>query len=81
MKNVNSTMQEDYEEFISLDPEDKEFKETIKNVRKKLETPVSPAMPCKTSKKNKHGKTCGKTNDFVEIHSYSDPSRALHKST
>ena len=30
-----------------LDPEDKEFKETIKNARKKLETPVAPAMPCK----------------------------------
>ena len=29
------------------DPEDKEFKETIKNARKKLETPVAPAMPCK----------------------------------
>ena len=30
-----------------IDPEDKEFKETIKNARKKLETPVAPAMPCK----------------------------------
>ena len=28
-----------------IDPEDKEFKETIKNARKKLETPVAPAMP------------------------------------
>ena len=27
-----------------IDPEDKEFKETIKNARKKLETPVAPAM-------------------------------------
>ena len=37
-----------------IDPEDKEFKETIKNARKKLETPVAPAMPCKivNSKKN-----------------------------
>ena len=26
-----------------FDPEDKEFKETIKNARKKLETPVAPA--------------------------------------
>ena len=41
-----------------------EFKETIKNVRKKLETPMAPAMPCKTCKKNKHGKTRGNTNDF-----------------
>ena len=47
-----------------IDPEDKEFKETIKNARKKLETPMAPAMPCKTSKKSKHGETRGKTNDF-----------------
>ena len=39
-----------------IDPEDKEFKETIKNARKKLETPVAPAMPCKISK---HKKNCG----------------------
>ena len=45
-----------------IDPEDKEFKETIENARKKLETPMAPAMPCKTSKKSKHGETCGKTN-------------------
>ena len=30
-----------------IDMEDKEFKETIENARKKLETPVAPAMPCK----------------------------------
>ena len=34
-----------------IDPE-KEFKETIKNARKKLETSVAPAMPCKIMKKN-----------------------------
>ena len=34
-----------------IDPEDKEFKETIKNARKKLETPMAPAMPCKITKK------------------------------
>ena len=28
-----------------IDPEDMEFKETIKNARKKLETSVAPAMP------------------------------------
>ena len=28
-----------------IDTEDKEFKETIKNARKKLETSVAPAMP------------------------------------
>ena len=33
-----------------IDPEDKELKETIKNARKKLETPVAPAMPCKIVK-------------------------------
>ena len=35
-----------------IDPEDKEFKETIKNARKKSETPIAPAMPCKILKKN-----------------------------
>ena len=38
------------DEFI--DPEDKEFKETIKNARKKLETSVAPALPCKIMKRN-----------------------------
>ena len=33
-----------------IDPEDKEYKETIKNARKKLETAVAPAMPCKIMK-------------------------------
>ena len=32
-------------------PEDKEFKGTIKNARKKLETPIARAMPCKIMKK------------------------------
>ena len=35
-----------------IDPEDTEFKETIKNARKKLETSVAPGMPCKIMKKN-----------------------------
>ena len=35
-----------------IDPDDREFKETIKNARKKLETPIAPAMPCKIMKKN-----------------------------
>ena len=39
-----------------IDPEDKEFKETIKNARKKLETSVAPAMLCKISKNNQN---CG----------------------
>ena len=33
-----------------IDPEDTEFKETMKNARKKLETSVAPAMPCKIMK-------------------------------
>ena len=37
-----------------IDLEDKEFKETIKNARKKLETPVAPAMPCKMMKSKKN---------------------------
>ena len=36
-----------------IDPEDKGFKETIRNARKKLDTPMAPAMPCKISKNNK----------------------------
>ena len=47
-----------------IDPEYKEFKETIENARRKLETPMAPAMPCKISKKNKHGETRSKTNDI-----------------
>ena len=34
-----------------IDPEDKEFEETIKNARKKLETSGAPAMPCKIYEK------------------------------
>ena len=33
-----------------IDPEDKEFKEIIKNAREKLETSAAPAMPCKIMK-------------------------------
>ena len=33
-----------------IDPEDTEFKETIKNARKKLKTSVDPAMACKIMK-------------------------------
>ena len=47
-----------------IDFEDKEFKETFKNARKKLETPMAPAIPCKTSKKCKHVGARGKTNEF-----------------
>ena len=39
-------------EIHFIDPEDKEFKETIKYAREKLETPIAPAMPCNIVKKN-----------------------------
>ena len=62
-----------------IDPEDKEFKETIKNARKKLETPMAPVMPCKTSRRCKHGETRGKTNEikskFACILEASEPTR------
>ena len=38
-----------------IDPEDTEFKETIKNARKKLETSVAPAMPCKITRNWRSG--------------------------
>ena len=47
-----------------IDPEDKEFKETIKNARKKLETPMAPAVYCKASKKGKHGASRGKSKEI-----------------
>ena len=50
-------MQENYVESISSTPEDKEYKETIKNARKKLETSVAPAVPCKIMK------NCGNGSD------------------
>ena len=34
-----------------IDPNDTEFKETIKNARKKLETSVAPAMPLQNYEK------------------------------
>ena len=59
---------ENHQEYLrgiySIDPEEKEFKETIGNARKKLETPVAPAMPCKTCKKNKNWETGSKTYDI-----------------
>ena len=47
-----------------IGPEDKEVKETIRNAVKNLETPMAPAVPCKTCKKSKNGETRSKTNDF-----------------
>ena len=52
MKNLISITDENYEEFIFIDAEDKEFKETIKNARKKIGNITNglPAMPCKILK-------------------------------
>ena len=61
MNNLNSIIQENYEDFF-IDPGDKEFTETIKNARKKLETPVAPAMPCKMSRNNQNWAIGGKSN-------------------
>ena len=41
-----------------IDPEHKEFKETIKNARKKLETSMAPTMPCKIIKNNQNCGSC-----------------------
>ena len=51
-------------EIYFIDPEDKEVRETI-NARRKLETPIAPAMPCKTIKKGKHGAIRGKSNEIM----------------
>ena len=41
-----------------------ELWEKLGRKNKKLETPMAPAMPCKASKKEKHGATRGKTNEL-----------------
>ena len=46
-----------------IDPEDKEFKETIKNARKKLETDGS-CYALQDKQESKHGETRGKTNEI-----------------
>ena len=68
MKSSILITHENCEGSIFIDPEDKEFKETNKNARKKLETPVAPAMLCKTSKTWKHGETRGKSNTIKSKH-------------
>ena len=57
-------MPEDYEEFISLTLRTRNSNKPFRNARKKLETPMAPAMLCKISKKNKHGELRSNTNDF-----------------
>ena len=45
--------------------EDKEFKEIIRNERRKLETPMDPTMPCKISKNSQHGVARGESNEIT----------------
>ena len=52
-----------------IDPEDEDLKETIKNARKKLETPVAPAMPCKIMKKNCGSGASNKIKNKTCVHS------------
>ena len=46
-----------------INPEDKEFKETINNARKKLDTPVAPTTLCKISNNNQNRENRGKLNE------------------
>ena len=43
-----------------IEPDDEEFKQTMKNARRKLEIPMPAAMPCKTPV-NCRGETCSST--------------------
>ena len=64
MKNLNSTMLENYEEFVSLTLRTRNSKRPSRMARKKLETPVAPAMPCKISKNSQNWVTRGKSNEI-----------------
>ena len=57
MKSSTSITHESCEGSISSTREDKEFKETIKNARKKLETPVAPCYALQDLSKN--NQKCG----------------------
>ena len=41
-------MPEDLRGIFFIEPDDEEFKRTMKNARRKLEIPMPAAMPCKT---------------------------------
>ena len=56
-------MQEDYEESISLTLRTRSSKKPS-GMQEEMETPMAPAMPCKTSKNSQHGETRGKSNEF-----------------
>ena len=64
MKSQNSIMPEKLRGICFIDPEDTQFKEIIQKARRKLETPMAPAVPCKTCKKSMKGETRDKTDDF-----------------
>ena len=55
-KNRISTMLVTERHFF-IDPKDGEFKETIKNARKKLEIPMEAAVPCKMRTKKRSNKS------------------------
>ena len=61
--------------FVSFHFEDKEFKEIIKNVRKKLKTSVAPVMLCKISKNNFEGKSNKAKSKFACILEVSESTR------
>ena len=52
-----------------IDPKDEEFKETMQNARKKLETSIAPAMPCKIMKKNCGSGASNKINNKTCVYS------------
>ena len=56
-RNPNSIMPEDYVVFSFLEPDDEEFKRTMKNARRKLEIPMPAAMLCRLQP-NQHRETC-----------------------
>ena len=60
-----------------IDREGKEFKETIKNACKKLETSMAPAMPCKIMKKNCGSDEYNKTQTRLECVIEADESKRL----
>ena len=47
-RNLNSIMPEDLRGIFFIEPDDEEFKRTMKNARRKLEIPMPAAMPCTT---------------------------------
>ena len=46
-RNQNSNMLQNVRRVYSIDPSDEDYKDTIKNARRKLETPTATATPCK----------------------------------